>query len=394
VALALAWVAVTVTAAEIPSGVEMPVRLETKVSSRDSKAGDPVRAVVIAPVLAGERIVIPSGTKITGVVTAAKSSKADDRAELQIRFKEMIGTSGKKATIQAKVTDVDNAREEVDKSGKVLGIIPSQTLSGRIDQGIGKVGKGNSELAEMLGMAKSAIFKAVNPEIEYEAGIEMTVQLQTPVRFDEPVNEPKLSPVADDAGLYRLVNEQPFQTYAEQPYKPSDITNLMFVGTEQQLVDAFKDAGWSEAHALNSESVMETIRAVAELRGYKEAPMSTLLLNRRRADFNFQKSNNTFAQRHHLRIWRMPVTYMDRPVWVASSTHDIGISFSEENQTFIHTIDPNIDKERAKIVADLLFTGRVTSLALVERPKVPKATMNATGDEILTDARMAVVVFK
>lgn len=85
---------------------------------------------------------------------------------------------------------------------------------------------------------------------------------------------------------------------------------------------------------------------------------------------------------------------MDKPVWVSSSTHDIGIEFSQENRTFIHAIDPQIDRERAKVVSDLLFTGKVQSLALVERVAVPKKSRNATGDAIETDGRMAVLVLK
>ena len=85
--------------------------------------------------------------------------------------------------------------------------------------------------------------------------------------------------------------------------------------------------------------------------------MSMLLLDGRRSDFDFQKQNNTFAKRHHLRIWRRQDSFQERPVWVCSSTHDIGIEFSQENRTFIHVIDSQIDRERAKVVSDLLFAG-------------------------------------
>ena len=144
----------------------------------------------------------------------------------------------------------------------------------------------------------------------------------------------------------------------------------------------------------NTESILETVRAIAEVRGYKEAPMSILLLDGKRSDFDFQKQNNTFAKRHHLRIWRRPATFMDKPVWVSSSTHDIGIEFSQENRTFIHAIDPQIDRERAKVVSDLLFTGKVRVTRACRAAAVPKKSRNATGDAIETDGRMAVLVLK
>jgi hypothetical protein len=78
---------------------------------------------------------------------------------------------------------------------------------------------------------------------------------------------------------------------------------------------------------------------------------------------------------------------------VCSSTHDTGIDFSERDRTFIHKVDGQIDRERAKVVADLLFTGLVKSVALVERPEVPTRIENATGDSLQTDGKMAVLLF-
>ena len=151
--------------------------------------------------------------------------------------------------------------------------------------------------------------------------------------------------------------------------------------------------GFSSANAAR-ESKIETFRAIAELRGYKEAPVSILLLDGRPPDLVFEKQNNTFAQRHHLRIWRRPDSFGGKPVWVCAATHDTGIEFSERDHTFIHKIDPQIDRERAKVVSDLLLTGNVRSLALVDRPAVPRQSQNATGDQLLTDARMAVLIFQ
>src|SRR5207237_7691842 len=101
--------------------------------------------------------------------------------------------------------------------------------------------------------------------------------------------------------------------------------------------------------------------------------------------------NNTVARRHLLPIWRRAVQWQAHDVWVASSTHDIGIEFSQENRTFIHKVDSHIDDERAKVVSDLIFTGKVVSVAVVDRPAVPQESMNATGDKLLTDGRMAVL---
>jgi hypothetical protein len=98
--------------------------------------------------------------------------------------------------------------------------------------------------------------------------------------------------------------------------------------------------------------------------------------------------------RHHLRVWKRPELYQNAPVWVIAATHDTGIELSPENRTFIHKIDSKIDRERSKVVNDLIFTGMVKGLALVDRPQVPTSSRNATGDALETDAAIAVLLLK
>ena len=380
---------------ESAAGTAIEIRLKTKVASNASKPKDPVEAVVIKPVMSGDQYLIPYGAVVRGQVGQAQpAGAADQRAVLELRFDELAGAKvGIK--LATKVIEVDNARESVDETGAIRGILASETLSARMDQGLNKLGEHASGLAGLLQLAKNAVLKTADSEIVYEPGVEMTIQLtaKAPIEPDAvPGMRINIQPVSSEERLLTVVNAQPFQTVAAKPPKESDMTNLMFIGSQEELEAAFAAAGWTSATAVTRNSSFETFRAVAEMRGYKEAPMSTLLLEGRPADFNFQKQNNTFAQRHHLRIWRRPVEWEGRTVWVSSSTHDTGIDFSQENRTFIHKIEPKIDGERAKVVSDLIFTGKVVSVALVDRPGVPKESMNATGDKLLTDGRMAVLV--
>ncbi len=384
-------------AAELPAGTEIQVRLQSAAGSSKSKAGDAVRATVIVPVLAGGNILIPAGSTITGKVKDAQPAKsAAERATLELEFGELLRPADKQATqLQAKIAAVDNARETVDGSGRIVGIAASETLSAQMDKGLSKLEQRAAGLAGFLEAAKEAVLKQADVEIDYEPGVEVTLQLASSVKLDAaqhaPANAPQ--PIADAAGLAELVNREPFQTMAEKPPRPSDITNLMFIGSREEIAAAFAAAGWATAEALNAKSGMETFRAIAEARGYQQAPVSTLLLEGRKPDLVFQKQNNTFAQRHHMRVWMRRDQFHGQAVWVAAATHDIGIEFSPENRTFIHKIDSQIDRERAKVVNDLLVTGTVRGLALVERPGVPRESQNATGDKLETDGSMAVLQF-
>src|SRR3954447_1589472 len=79
---------------EVPVGTTVHLRLLSPVASYSSRAGTPVRAVVIAPVEARGEIVIPAGAKVQGRVVSAKRvglGIVRERAALDIRF-ESLGT--------------------------------------------------------------------------------------------------------------------------------------------------------------------------------------------------------------------------------------------------------------------------------------------------------------
>jgi hypothetical protein len=382
-------------AVQVPANTELEVRLNSTLSSSKSKEKDKVEGILIAPVVIDRQIVVSAGSKICGVVQGVRPAKAEERAQVTVQFDELTAANGDKVKISTRVISVEDARETVDDQGQIVGILASETISARLDQQLEKLG--NSDLAGFLGAAKEVFMKAPQPDIDYSPGTEMTIKLLAAASFKEGPQGNRIpwwETNSSDAQLSKLVNAQPFQTVAQSPPKPSDITNLMFIGSRGHLEEAFNKAGWSAAAKLGDKSKLETIRAVAENRGYKEAPVSLLLLEGQPPDLVFEKLNNTFAKRHHLRIFHRPASYQGQEVWVCSATHDIGIDFSAENRTFIHKVDSSIDRERAKVVNDLLLTSQVNSVALVERPAVPKECMNATGDKLITDAKMAVLVLK
>jgi hypothetical protein len=381
-------------AARIPTGTEIQIRLTTEINTSTAKTGDAFEALVIAPVVAGGRVAMAAGATIHGHVKETTAAvNPDDKAVLALAFDEVRDGAGKKAAIAAKLASIDNARETVDSDGRIQGIVASKTGSGRLDQGINKVTEKYPSFGELLGTVKQAVLKEADANIDFKPGAEMTVALTKPLDWTGALKLPDVAAIEPQEQLLRLVNSQPFRTATQKDQRPSDITNLMFLGTEEQIEAAFKKAGWSPAAKLNDQTKFETFRAMAEMRGYSEAPVSVLLLDGRAPDLVFEKLNDTFAARHHLRIWLRPGQFAGQSVWVCSATHDTGISFSEENRTFIHKIDSNIDTERAKVVNDLLLTGMVRGLSLVDRSALPENLFNATGDALKTDGAMAVIQF-
>jgi hypothetical protein len=375
------------TAAQVPSGTQLQIRLFTPINTATAKANQPFSAVIVAPAIADDRVVISAGVKVTGYIQEVKpAEQVSDQAVLDLAFERITDDSGKSAPIKARIKSVDNARETIDENGKLLGIIAQQTGSGRLDQGISKVTQKYPGLGDLLGAVKGTVLKAPDGNIDYETGTEMTLELTKALDWRGANAGPSVGGIQPEGELARMVDAQPFRTTSEKPPRPSDMTNLIFLGSRIDLENAFIKAGWSTAAELNGKSKLETFKAMAEQRGYQEAPVSTLLLDGRSPDL-------VFAARHHLRIWKRPGLFNGQEIWVCAATHDIGIDFSEQNRTFIHKVDSQIDRERAKVVADLLFTGLVRGLVLVEREEVPTNFSNATGDKLETDGRLAVLSF-
>jgi len=229
--------------------------------------------------------------------------------------------------------------------------------------------------------------------ILFPAGTDLQIQVVRPSvlkQKEDWAGWPELKP---DTKLRQLVAAMPLRTAARNK-KPSDLTNLMFLGNEQELITAFGEAGWIEADNLNVRTALKTAQATIRSTGYSDAPVSLLLLQGRPPDLVLQKSLNTFAKRHHIRIWKMRELYNGREVWVGAATHDIATTSSRAKTKWTHRIDPHIDRERDWVLTDLLFARTATAYADLERPAAPKQAENATGDQILTDGKVSVVQLK
>ncbi|MBV8708413.1 MAG: LssY C-terminal domain-containing protein [Acidobacteriaceae bacterium] len=393
--LALASVA---QAASIPTGTELNVRLTSDVSS-NTPSGQRVTAVLTTPVFVNGTPVISAGTQLMGNTADTRPYKpaadggAEQQAALRVHFTKIEDPKGQSKSISCVLKDVDNARETVDPSGLITGIRQSETFAAQIDRGINKLQSRYAQFAQILTGVKGAMLNQVDSSIDYKAGTDLKLEIIRAFDWNAPASASSVGPITPAAELDAAVNSQPFRTMALNPPDPSDMTNLMFIGTAEQVQAAFQSAGWFAADALGQNSKMETARAIIENRGYKEAPMSILTLEGKPPDLALQKQTNTFAKRHHIRIWQRPQQFNGKPIWVAAATHDISITFSPTAKNFTHGIDPNIDAERSKVVNDLLFTGTVHGVALVERSKIPQNASNATGDKLLTDGKMAVLEF-
>ncbi|GAA4118032.1 LssY C-terminal domain-containing protein [Aminobacter aganoensis] len=173
-----------------------------------------------------------------------------------------------------------------------------------------------------------------------------------------------------------------------------DPINVGMVGTEADLLGAFTAAGWNRADGLSLKSSLEIGESVLLDRSYRDAPVSTLLLDGRPQDIAFEKPvGNSPDTRHHIRLWLTFALGPDgRPTWYGAASFDRGVGVSHDTGEITHHIAPDIDAERDQVIRDLTAAGRVLSVETVPGIGLTKTGRNGGGDPYFTDGKVMVAV--
>ncbi|HEY6376265.1 MAG TPA: LssY C-terminal domain-containing protein [Edaphobacter sp.] len=175
-----------------------------------------------------------------------------------------------------------------------------------------------------------------------------------------------------------------------------DMVNFGLVGTQEQVVAAFKAAGWVTVDKSVQDAIVSGLMATLNKEAYTAMPMSTLYLFGRPQDMSYARADPLMvaAERHHLRVWRTDKTIGGRAVWVGSSTRDIGFEKDQRNGKVTHKIDPEIDKERDYLLQSFDAAGVFSSAAYVtpDNPMIEART--ATGGSFHSDGRIVVMDLK
>jgi hypothetical protein len=183
---------------------------------------------------------------------------------------------------------------------------------------------------------------------------------------------------------------------SDPAHNPGDMVNVLIVGTEDQLVQAFTTAGWVEVDKTVRGTAINALRGSFEKKDYLTMPMSTLYLFDRPQDFGFAHAEpvRVAMSRNHLRVWKSPYLVDGRPLWCVAATHDIGFERDQRNHGVTHKIDPAIDGEREYVNGTLSGTGLVVQRDHVTPADPLTTAKTATGGEFHSDGRILVLVLK
>jgi hypothetical protein len=378
-----------------PAPTAIIARLLTPLSSYYSKAGDAIEGAVVSPVCFGGTP-LPVDSTVRGVVKGVHRvglGFTHETAAIELAVARLGLPDGRSYPVEAQLTAIENARERIDRRGVIRGIRATDSLSSRFSSRLIFAAHAHPAILIPALIAETWLFRFPEPEIEYQAGAELHLD----VRFPPPLgaaslcrrNDPAPEALAEVADV---LADLPTWSYSKRQPQPMDLVNLLLVGSRKEVETAFRSAGWTGSRPNSLRSGFEAVRAIAENRSYPDAPMRTLLLDGYEPDMRVQESLDTFSQRDHLRVWRRETEWEGRPVWAAAATHDIAATFSTRPFGFTHSIQTNVDIERDKVVRDLEFTGCVDDVIYARRPEPAHEASHDSRKGLETDARVAVVV--
>lgn len=381
-------------AAEVPAGALWEARLTAGLSSFKSKKGQRIEAVVLTP--PGSPGAAPRGARLIGELAEVKRvgfGIRRGRAFMRPVFDTLLLPDGEAIAIETRLTGLDNARETVDRKGRILGIRATSVFGHRMAGITRNIFIWDPLIQTVLAGATIATLRFPEAEIHLPAGSEFFVKLEKPVtlRDDLTVPLPPVAMTADAEQLSTLVAGLTQSTIDAKSNKEADLVNLLLLGESEWLERAFRAAGWVNADPLTKATGWKSFRAVAEALPYPEAPMSKQLLDEAPPEYELSKTINNYSQRHHARVYSQKESFRGRPVHAGSATHDVSIDFLFSRFKLTHLIDDDIDSERAKVVNDLIATGCVDAAELIDRPWAPREHRNSSGQKLRTDGRIAVL---
>lgn len=182
----------------VPAGTKIPLVLKHAISTKSVRPSDPIYLETSFPVAQDNRILIPAGTYVQGVVDNVKrAGRVKGRAELLVHFTTMIFPSGYTVSLPGAVDNVpgaENSRvtgkegtiQAEGQKGKDVGTIASTAGTGAVIGGLAGHAKGAGIGAGIGGVAGLAtVLLSRGQDVRMESGTTVEMELQRPLTLEE-----------------------------------------------------------------------------------------------------------------------------------------------------------------------------------------------------------------
>jgi hypothetical protein len=381
----------------VPAGTTLHVRLTRPLGSFASRQHSPVDAVLIAGVSSAGETILPAGSLLTGEVKSVQKvglGVLRETASLQLTFSAIAVPGGEPSPLIARLTGVDNGREVVTSTGTIHETRSTGSVGNRAAKYIRKALLWDVHAQLAIWAVKAVVVQLPEPEIYLPTGTELTLTVSDPLwvsRLGDYVPQPRALAPEERETLAPLIADLPKRASVAGSERPSDLINVLLIGSRERISAAFTAAGWVEPRPLSTRTVFAAALAVVRNTPYPDAPMSSLLVNDQKADMSWQKGFNDVAKRHHVRFWKQSEQWDGEDVWIGAATRDVDFAFLRGGTLMTHKIAAKVDHERDKVAADIAFASCADTVDWWERPGGPSHMKNGTGDAMETDQRLVVV---
>ncbi len=343
----------------LPGGTPVELQSMQTISSARARKGDRVSFVVTRDVEAEGFTIIGAGAHAEGSVIGRKG-------------KRPLGMGG---DLVIKLDSVELTH------GESVALVARKEFKGRSH---------TIRMGVVMAIA-AAIYLPAAPAFILSRGKDITVlkgtQLTAYTQSDSPVEIAGLLPARENvSGLTEMLKMLPPRVTNGEG-REGDMINLIFQAREEDLQEAFAQAGWLKVERSNR---LIFWHLLWQRQHYTKLPMDRLYVFGRAQDYSYALPDprSIVARRHHLRIWKTGQVADGVPLWVAAATHDVSIQFVKHKFRLFHRIDPNVDAERDFIAGNLSEAKRLSREEYVNCPEPVSAAQTATGQPYYSDSRV------
>ena len=343
----------------IPDQTPVKLQLTESISSAHARSGDRLDFIVARDVNIEGFTVIPAGTVASGSVTGVKG-------------KRLLGIGG---NVALKLDSVELANGD------------RVALNARLNV----KGRSRTKLMAAGMIATGLVFLPATPVLLLTRGHDSTVLKSTEITAHIDAATSVLSTGLQhsqerSSELDTMMDYLPPRVFNAEG-REGDMLNLVLVGQEEDLQNAFERAGWVKTDKWKPIFVWHLL-----LHGTHDAtiPMARFYLFGRVQDYSYAlpEPGAVVSRRHHLRIWKTDHTIGGTPVWVGSATHDVAIEIAKRGRLINHRIDPAVDAERDFVGIDLTKTSSVSRQEYLYSANPILQSQTASGQAYHSDSRI------
>jgi hypothetical protein len=223
---------------------------------------------------------------------------------------------------------------------------------------------------DLLGRKFSQNFTFFAPNPDAEEGQRILARMETMFSAQE------LKIVASEAALRQALEHLPCCVSDEDGTPTGEPLNVVIIGEIDDWISGF-------------------VR-----RGYQYQPLNPRYAFGRPQDISGQKQSGgyTRSQEHFIRIWKTPILYDGKPVWIAQTGTRLGGRFAEKAPGEVTIpLDPYVDHTRNDLTQDLAYSQALIKIGYVKGSGRSQPTqINATPKSAvhyITDGLRVVLVF-